>query len=49
MTKKLNQVLALVLNFMALLAVGFTISFSACTQQQAKHYDDLTMMCLRVK
>ena len=39
MTKKLNQVLALVLNFMALLAVGFTISFSACTQQQAKHYD----------
>ena len=39
MTKKLNQVLALVLTFMALLAVGFTISFSACTQQQAKHYD----------
>ncbi len=39
MTKKHNQVLALVLNFMALLAVGFTISFSACTQQQAKHYD----------
>ena len=39
MTKKLNQVLALVLNFMALLAVGFTISFSACAQQQAKHYD----------
>ena len=39
MTKKLNQVLALVLNFMALLAVGFTISFSACTQQQTKHYD----------
>ena len=39
MTKKLNQVLALVLNFMALLAVGFTITFSACTQQQAKHYD----------
>ena len=39
MTKKLNRVLALVLTFMALLAVGFTISFSACTQQQAKHYD----------
>ena len=39
MTKKLNQVLALVLTFMALLVVGFTISFSACTQQQAKHYD----------
>ena len=39
MTKKLNQVLALVLTFMALLVMGFTISFSACTQQQAKHYD----------